>query len=126
MNIDGMLSINLNKEMKGWIKEVHDKIQHVGRDRWTQGFSDRDREQEYVRNKGVPINEQYSKGSIGTSVTVRLMIRGGSLPERGDDKMKWKYETDPYEDKCKCGKVETEMHVSMECKLHEREKNKNV
>ena len=105
MSVDRMLSINLNKEMKGWKRELHDKIQSVGRDRWTHGFSDRDREQEYVRNKGVPMNEQYASGSIGASV--RLIIRGGSLPVRGDDKMKWKYETDPYGDKCKCGKVET-------------------
>ena len=122
MSIDGMLiSINLNKEMKGWKRELHDKIQLVGRDRWIHGFSDRDREQEYVRNKGVPMNEQYANGSIGASV--RLMIRGGSLPVRGDDKMKWKYETDPYGDKCKCGKVETEMHVLLECKLYERERS---
>ena len=70
--------------MKGWKKELHDKIQSVGCDRWIHGFSDRDREQEYVRNKGVPINEQYTNGSIGASV--RLMIRGGSLPVREDDK----------------------------------------
>ena len=67
------------------------------------------------------MNEQYANGSIGASV--RLMIRGGSLPVRGEDKMKWKYETDPYGDKCKCGKVETEMHVLLECKLYERERN---
>ena len=119
MSIDGMLSINLNKEMKGWKRELHDKIQSVGRDRWIHGF--RDRDQEYVRNKAVPMNEQYANGSIGASV--RLMIRGGSLPVRGDDKMKWKYETDPYGDKCKCGKVETEMHVLLECKLYERERS---
>ena len=35
--------------------------------------------------------------------------------------MRWKYETDPYGDKC--GKVETEMHVLLECKLYERERN---
>ena len=66
----------------------------LGRDKWMHGFSDRDREQEYVRTKGVPMNEQYANESIGASV--RLMIRGGSLPVRGDDKMKWKYKTDPY------------------------------
>ena len=33
MSIDGMLNINLNKEMKAG-KELHDKIQSVGRDRW--------------------------------------------------------------------------------------------
>ena len=38
-------------------------------------------------------------------------------------KIKWKYETDPYGDKCKCGKVETEMHVLLECKLYERKRN---
>ena len=37
--------------------------------------------------------------------------------------MKWKYEADPYGDKCKCGKVETEMHVLLECELYERERN---
>ena len=46
------------------------------------------------------------------------MIRGRSLPVRGDDKMKWKYETDPNGDKCKCGKVETELQVLLECKLN--------
>ena len=51
------------------------------------------------------------------------MIRGGSLPVRGDDKMKWKYETDRNGDKCKCIKVETEMHVLLEFKLYERERN---
>ena len=64
------------------------------------------------------VTETESKSMSGASM--RLIIRGGSLPVRGDDKMKWRYETDPYGDKCKCGKVEIEMHVLLECKLYER------
>ena len=51
------------------------------------------------------------------------MIRGGCLPVRGDAKIKRKYETDPYGDKCVCGEVKTEMHVLMDCKLYEKERN---
>ena len=80
MSIDGRQSINLTKEWKGWEKDLHDKIQSVGRYRWIHGFNDRDREQEYVRNKGVPMSEQYANGSFGASV--RLMIRCESLPVR--------------------------------------------
>ena len=84
MSIDGRLNINRNKERKCWKKELHDKIQSVGRNRWIHGFSDRDKEQKYVKNKAVPMNEQYANGSIGASV--RLMIKGGSLPVRGGGK----------------------------------------
>ena len=41
----------------------------------------KEREQEYVKNKGLPMNEQYANGSVGASV--RLMIRGGNLQVRG-------------------------------------------
>ena len=57
------------------------KIQSVGHDRWKKGFSDRDREQEYVKIKRVPMSEQHAIGSMGASG--RLMIRGGSPPVRG-------------------------------------------
>ena len=45
------------------------------------------------------------------------MVRGGCLPVRGSERMAWKYD----DDKCRCGLVETEKHVSFECTLYGEE-----
>ena len=55
--------------------------------------------------KECPRNERFADERVGAGV--RLMVRGGCLPVRGSEGMKWKYD----DDKCKCGLVETEKHV---------------
>ena len=56
-----------------------------------------------------PINESFADGSVGT--IVRLMVRGGCLPERWSERMTWKYDGC----RCGCGLVKTAMHVLFEC-----------
>ena len=56
----------------------------------------------YVQMKECPRNESFADGNVGAGV--RLMVRGGSLPVRGSDRMTWKYD----DDKCQCGLVESE------------------
>ena len=49
-------------------------------------------------------NENFADGNVGAGV--RLMVRGGWLPEKVSERMTWKYD----DDKCRCGLVETEKH----------------
>ena len=58
---------------------------------------------------------------IGTHTVVSVVLfnnglvkRGGCLPVIGSGRMIWKYD----DDKCRCGLVETEMHVLFECTLY--------
>ena len=41
---------------------------------------------------------------------VRMLVRGGCLPVRGSETMKWKYQ----DDLCGCGQAETGEHVLFE------------
>ena len=61
------------------------------------GFNDTEREKEYVQMKECPRNESFADGNVGAGV--RLMVRGGCLPVRWNDRMTWKYD----DDKCRCG-----------------------
>ena len=78
--------------------------------------NDTEMEKEYVRMKKSQRNESFSDGSVG--VRVRLMVRGGCLPVRGNERMAWQYN----DCRCGCGLVEPEMHVLFECTLYERER----
>ena len=60
-------------------------------------------------NKKCPRKESFADGSVGTRV--RLIVRGGFLHVRGNERMAWKYD----DDCCGCGEVETEEHVLFEC-----------
>ena len=60
----------------------------------------------------------FADGNVGARV--RLMVRGGCLPVRGSDRMTWKYD----DDKCRCGLVETEKHVLLECTLYGEERGR--
>ena len=66
-------------------------------------FNDTDREKGYVQMKEYPKNESFADGNVGARVT--LLVRGGCLPVRGNERMIWKYD----DDKFRCGLVETEM-----------------
>ena len=49
-----------------------------------------------------------------------LIVRGGCLPVRGSETMKWKYQ----DDLCGCGQVETEEHVLFECNQYGQERER--
>ena len=46
------------------------------------GFNDTEREKEYVQMKECPRNESFADGKVGAGV--RLRVRGGCLPVRGE------------------------------------------
>ena len=85
-SVNGTVNLRMNVEEEVWKKNA-------------------EREKEYVRMKECPGRESFSDGSVGTKV--RLMVRGGCLPVRESETMKWKYQ----DDLCGCGQMETEVHV---------------
>ena len=58
----------------------------------------------------------FADGSVEAGV--RRMVRGGCLPVRRNEGMKWKYDDHKY----RCGLVETEKHVLFECTLYGNER----
>ena len=60
-----------------------------------------DRLQEYAFKKQLPMIEKYVDGSVGAMV--RMMVRGGCLPVRGNTRMLWKYD----HEHCVCAEVES-------------------
>ena len=51
---------------------------------------------------------------------MRVKVRGGCLPVRRSERMTWKYDYD----KCRCGLIETEKHVLIECTLYGEERGR--
>ena len=113
-----MANLGMNVEREGWKKYICERIQESGRRAWKDGLNDIEREKEYVRMKESPRNESFADGSVGARV--RLMVRGGCLPVRGSERIKWKYD----DCRCGCGRVETEMHMLFECTLYEEERER--
>ena len=118
ISVKGLENLGLNLDYKEWRKQMHEKIESSGRDTWRKGFNEESmREREYMEKKSQPRYEKYVREIMGARV--RLMLRGGCLQVRGDEKMRWKYECD----KCVCGEVESETHVLFNCEQYERERN---
>ena len=110
-----MVKLGMNVNGEFWKKHICSRIREVGKQLWKNGFNDTEREKEYVQMKEYPRSENFADGNVGAGV--RLMVRGGCLPVRGDERMAWKYD----DDKCRCGLVETGKHVLFECALYGEE-----
>ena len=87
------------------------RIKLVGRRIWMNNCGNSDRLQEYALKKQLHMLDKYVDGSVGAMV--RMMVRGGCLPVRGDTRMSWKYN----DERCVCGKVESEEHVLLDCNI---------
>ncbi|ELT92324.1 hypothetical protein CAPTEDRAFT_210787 [Capitella teleta] len=96
--------------------ELERRVQEVGRMSWEQQLQRNERTRRYAQEKGEMKLEQYADGQDGAGV--RLMMRGGCLPVRMNECVRWKYGED--ERRCTCGEEETERHVLFECVLYER------
>ena len=56
---------------------------------------------------------------IRICTSVRVMIRGGCLPvRREDEKIKRRYESDQYGNKCVCCEAETATYLLFDCRLY--------
>ena len=111
-SVNGIMNLRMNVEEKvwkkricetihevgreAWKKHICEKILEVGKEVWKDGFQNTEREKEYVM-KECHRRERFSDGSVGAKV--RLMVKGGCLPIRGSETMKWKYQ----DDMCGCG-----------------------
>ena len=74
--------------------------------------------QEYASKKQQPIIEKYVDGSVGAMV--RMMVRRGCLPVRGNTRMPWKYD----DEHCVCGEVESEEQMLLDCNLYMDERKR--
>ena len=67
---------------------VNQKVEKYGRDKWAKGAGENEELLEYVRRKVKLMKEEFTDGSDGARV--RAMLRGGSLPVRGNSKVRWR------------------------------------
>ena len=79
VSVNGMVSLGMKMDRKVWKKYTSEIIRKVGREEWKNWFNEIEREKEYVEIKRCPRNESFADGSVGARV--RLMVRGGCLPE---------------------------------------------
>ena len=114
VSVKGMNDLGLTNERKVWRNTMKRKVEERGRMKWRDSLNGNDSSKEYKEWKKIPGNVSYADGSVGAKV--RMMLRGGYLPVRGSENMRWKYEND----KCTCGETETPLHVLCECGLYER------
>ena len=101
VSVNGMVSLGMKMDRKGWKKYISERIQEVGREAWKNGFNEIEREKDHVKMKRSPRNESFADGSVGTGVG--LMVRGGCFPVRWSERIAWKYA----DCRCGCGLVET-------------------
>ena len=71
---------------------------------------------EYKQWKSTPMKEEYAKS--GERLRVRMLLRGGYLPLRGNRKFHWMNR----DESCRCGELETEDHFLFHCKLYTEER----
>ena len=67
---------------------------------------------EYRAWKSIPALESYANG--GEAARIRMLLRGGYLPLRGNEKFRWRDRNIL----CGCGDVETEEHWLFQCNLY--------
>ena len=97
--------------------ELTRRIQKVAREEWKEKLQGNGRLERYAEEKGEDRRkERYVNGSDGAKV--RMMCRGDSLTVRGNQILRWKYDTEE-ERRCVCGEEETEKHVLLECRFGE-------
>ena len=122
INVDALDRLDMCTEMNVRLKRINESVLKVGREIWKRSLGMEDIMREYVRKKVAPGYERYTYGTAIVGASERMMIRGGCLPVRTNDNMKWKYDTN---DSCICGEpADTERHVLLECMRFNRERMK--
>ena len=112
VSVNGVDKLGMSVNEKTWMKFADDKIKLVGCRIWMNNCGNSERLQEYAFKKKLPMIEKYVDGSVGAMV--RMMVRGGCLPVRGNTRMSWKYNDEHYV----CGEVESEEHMLLDCNLY--------
>ena len=92
-------------------KFADENMKLVDRRIWMNNCGNSDRLQEYAFKKQLAMIEKYVDGSLGAMV--RIMVRQGCLPVRGNTRMSWKYD----DENCVCGEVVSEDHILLDCNL---------
>ena len=91
VSVNGVDKLGMSvNEKTTWMKFADEKIKLVGRRIWMNNCGNRERLQEYALKKQLPMTGKYVDGSVGEMV--RIMVRGGCLPVRGNTRMSWKYD----------------------------------
>ena len=109
--------IGLGGGKREWRVKTKKMVEESGRKRWINRLKEKEVSNEYAKWKKVPGQESYADGSSGAKV--RMLLRGGCLPVRSNERMNWKYE----DKKCVCGEIETVEHVMQECDRYQNVRN---
>ena len=90
VSVNAVDKLGMRVNEKTWMKFADEKIKLVGCRIWMNNCGNSEILQEYAFKKQLPVIEKYVDGSVG--VMVRMMVRGGCLPVRGNTRMSWKYD----------------------------------
>ena len=112
INVDGMYRLDMNNCEKYWRLKLKSSVEKWGQIKWRESMGNSIEMVEYRTWKSIPALESYANG--GEAPRVRMLLRGGYLPVRGNEKFKWRDRNIM----CRCGDVETLEHWLFQCNLY--------
>ena len=117
VNKEGLARLDLSLSEKVWKAKIINSVETWGMSKWRERMGNSNEMLEYRSWKSKPGLEDYVNG--GDGARVRMLLRGGYLPVRGNEKFTWRNRNTM----CKCGEVETTAHWLFVCRLYEEERN---
>ena len=116
VNRDGLERLELTTDTLRWRTEMKDRVEKWGLHKWREDMGNSAEMVEYKNWKKIPAKEGYANSGAGAKV--RMLLRGGYLPLRGNRKFQWR----GADEKCVCGAVETEDHFLFHCHQYNTER----
>ena len=112
VNVDGLNRLEMSCCEKSWIEKIKHCVEVWGQIKWRESMGNSRDMTEYRNWKDTPAIEEYASG--GESAKIRMLLRGGYLPLRGNEKFEWRNRNNL----CRCGQVETTDHWLFQCNLY--------
>ena len=116
VNRNGLERLDLTADVQLWKAELKNSVEKWGLQKWREDMGNSEEMVEYRCWKRKPAKEGYVNASVGAKV--RMLLRGGYLPLRGNRKFQWR----GADVKCICGEPETEDHFLFQCNQYATER----
>ena len=112
VNTDGLNRLGMDSSEKEWIAKINKCVETWGQIKWRESMGNSIEMEEYRNWKSIPALEEYANGS--EAARIRMLLRGGYLPLRGNEKFGWRNRNTL----CRCGEVETVEHWIFQCDIY--------